>query len=65
MWTDGDIEELHQMADKIGLSRRYFQNKKLLKHYDLTERRRKEAIKNGAIELNRRESVESWQKLRS
>jgi len=35
LFTDGNIEELHEFAQKIGLKREWFQNKKLLKHYDL------------------------------
>lgn len=44
------VEELHEMADKIGLKREWFQDKKD-PHYDLTKSRREEAIKNGAIVL--------------
>jgi hypothetical protein len=48
MWTDGDIEELHQMAEKIGLKRKYFQDKPKFPHYDIIPSKRKLAIKNGA-----------------
>lgn len=49
--NDKDIEPLHQLAEKIGLRRQYFQNKKGFPHYDLIESKRKLAIKNGATEL--------------
>jgi allophanate hydrolase subunit 1 len=48
------IEELHQMADKIGISRRWFQDKKY-KHYDICKSKRSLAISYGAIEINRKQ----------
>ena len=53
LWAD-TLEELHAMADKIGLKRKWFQDKPTLQHYDLTVSRRKLAIENGAIELDRK-----------
>lgn len=44
------LEELHVMAETIGLSRGWFQDKKRLPHYDLTVSRRAAALKAGAIE---------------
>lgn len=44
------LEELHQMAETIGLSRGWFQDKKRLPHYDLTIGRRAAALRAGAIE---------------
>ena len=51
------LDELHEMADKIGLKRNWFQlsKGKEMPHYDLTEKRRKLAVRNGAKEINRRE----------
>jgi len=51
MICDGDLEELHEMAKKIGLKRSYFQcpPKVSLPHYDLTPSKRELAIKHGAI----------------
>ena len=43
-----DIESLHKMADKIGVARRHFQDKKL-PHYDVCKAKRELAIKNGAV----------------
>lgn len=48
MYADSE-EELHEMAQKIGMKRAWFQEKRL-KHYDLLPRRREEAIKCGAID---------------
>lgn len=48
--TDGNIEKLHQMAQKIGLKKSYFQNHAFLPHYDLIPSKRELAFKNGAIE---------------
>lgn len=45
--TDG---ELHAMADKIGVSRRWFQGD----HYDIAKSKRALAIKHGAIALPKR-----------
>lgn len=44
LWTDGDIEELHKFAQKIGLKRSWFQDKKNFPHYDLVASKRFYAI---------------------
>lgn len=46
--TDAGLEELHAMAQRIGLKREWFQNKPRFPHYDLTPRRRGLAIQHGA-----------------
>ncbi len=52
------LEELHDMAEKIGMKRSWFQdNGQSAEHYDLVESRRKAAIKLGAKELTSREQV--------
>lgn len=58
-------EELHVMADNIGLKRSWFQNKpmELCPHYDLVASKRKLAVQNGAIELNRNEAVNKWREI--
>lgn len=48
-----DIEELHEMAGKIGLKREWFQDHELHPHYDLRASKRKLAVQNGAIEVDR------------
>ena len=60
MFTYDDVEGLHVLAARIGLKRSWFQNKKGrdFPHYDLTENKRREAVKNGAIEITRRQFSE-------
>jgi hypothetical protein len=58
--TDGELEELHRMVDKIGVSRRYFQNKgtdSMTPHYDICKSKKMLAIKYGAIELSDKEII--------
>ena len=53
MITDGNEEELHQMAEKLGLKRKWFQGD----HYDLTPSKRALAVKLGAREVSSRDLV--------
>ena len=46
--TADTVDELHAMADKIGLKRKWFQ-KKSIPHYDICQSKRSEAITNGVI----------------
>lgn len=55
---DTDLEVLHQFAERIGLSRRWFQDHPLHPHYDLRPGRRGMAVKHGAVEVSSREFVE-------
>lgn len=49
----GDTEEeLHQLAATIGLQRRWFQQKHV-RHYDVSKGKRFQAIRHGAIALDR------------
>ena len=61
---DDGIESLHSFAWKIGLSRHWFQSEPgKMPHYDLTEFRRMAAVRLGAKECSRRETVDhmnSW-----
>lgn len=50
MFADS-VEELHEFANKIGMRREWFQDKKL-PHYDLTAKRRQLAMQYGAIEVD-------------
>lgn len=52
-----DRESLHAMADKIGVARRWFQNKPGFPHYDICKVKRAEAVRLGAVEADRREFV--------
>lgn len=53
MTTDGDLEELHLFAKKIGMKREWFQPSPpaSVPHYDLTAKRREAAVAQGAEEL--------------
>lgn len=49
-------EELHEMADKIGILRKWHQYPGTYKsHYDISLIKKKLAIENGAIEVTRKE----------
>lgn len=48
--TDGDLEELHAFAQRIGLRRGWF-DAHSIPHYDLTSGKREEAVRAGAFEL--------------
>lgn len=48
--TADTFAELHEMADKLGLKRSWFQNHPRYPHYDLTKNKRKQAIAAGAVE---------------
>lgn len=50
------VEELHTMADKIGVARKWFQSKRF-PHYDICKSKRAVAVKLGAVEINRRQFV--------
>jgi hypothetical protein len=50
------IEELHQMVDKIGVNRKWFQTKnQRFPHYDICLAKKKLAIQNGAKEVRWRD----------
>lgn len=51
------LEELHAMADAIGVARRWFQDKPRFPHYDICLSKRALAVKNGAIEVTTRQLV--------
>lgn len=60
-------EELHAFALKIGMKRSWFQISKgpsEVPHYDLTAKKRAEAIKSGAIEIDRKKLYELMKKHR-
>lgn len=58
LFTDElDLVSLHALAQKIGLKRAWFQDKKSIPHYDLTPSRRVKAVQAGAIEISWREAV--------
>lgn len=58
MFTDGPLEDLHAMAERIGMNRSWFQDEGDLPHYDLNPRRREAAVRAGAVECDKRKTVE-------
>ena len=58
MWADTP-DELHKMADSIGLKRCWFQNKKgkNFPHYDLSPHKRQQALNEGAQEKSLRQHL--------
>ena len=57
------LAELHAMADRIGLDRKWFQPYSS-PHYDLSLSRRKLALAAGAVEIERREVVDLIRRIR-
>ena len=55
MVTDGDLEELHEMARRIGIPPRGFQNHPRHPHYDLMASGRARAVAHGAQEVSTRD----------
>lgn len=51
------IEELHSMANKLGLKPSWFQNRKT-PHYDICKSMRLKALAYGAIEISNKETVQ-------
>ena len=52
------VEELHAMADAIGVQRKGFQNHGRFSHYDIAKSKRKQAVEMGAVEVSKREFVQ-------
>lgn len=48
-------DELHAMADRIGVARRWFQSDASWPHYDICKAMRAKAVRAGAIEKTNRE----------
>ena len=44
-----DLEELHAMADEIGVARKHFQDKPGRPHYDICQSKRSLALQHGAL----------------
>lgn len=60
------LHELHDMADKIGVARKWFQgvDKAGTAHYDICLAKRKLAIEAGAVEVDRPKLVELIRRIR-
>ena len=48
-----DRDELHRMADRLGVPRRFFQDHPVRWHYDLPAHVRAEALRQGAVAVDR------------
>lgn len=57
------LEELHAMADAIGMKRQWFQPRSF-PHYDVCLMRRRQALELGAVEIDRRGLALLLRKLR-
>lgn len=55
--TDGPLEDLHAFAARLGLRRAWFQEHRLMPHYDLTAGRREAALAAGAVFVSAREQI--------
>jgi len=58
------VDELHMMADKLGLKREWFQPKST-PHYDICQAKRKKAIEFGAIEIDMHQTAALIKRLRN
>lgn len=58
------LEELHAMADKIGVARRHFQPGST-PHYDVCQAKACDAVLAGAVVVNRRQLVTVIRRLRT
>ena len=57
------LKELHEMADKIGLKRSWFQSESSIPHYDLCQSKRAIAIDLGAQIISNRQlagMIKDW-----
>lgn len=57
-------DELHAMADRIGVARRWFQARASFPHYDVCKSKRAIAVAAGAIECDRNAFVAHMRRLR-
>ena len=57
LFCDGDLQELHAFAVALGLRLEWFQNGAALPHYDLTRRKREQAVRAGAVPVDRQRLV--------
>jgi hypothetical protein len=57
MTDETELDELHDMARKLGLYATWFQRDPLHPHYDLTATKRRQAIRLGAIPVSAVEIV--------
>ena len=58
-------EELHAMADKIGIKKKWYQSNASFPHYDICKSKRALAIEHGAVEVTSRQLVQVIRKIKS
>jgi uncharacterized protein DUF4031 len=58
-------QELHAMADKIGVRRKWYQGHASTPHYDICKSKRELAVRNGAVEVDRKKAVEIIRRIRA
>lgn len=59
LFSDADVDELHAFAERMGMRRERFQDKRI-PHYDLTPTRRRLAVACGAVKVDLRQAVDLW-----
>jgi len=59
LFTDADLDELHAFAERMGMKREWFHDRRI-PHYDLTPSCRRLAVSCGAVEVDLREAVYLW-----
>lgn len=61
-------KELHEMADRIGVARKWFQDPRMMNvsapHYDICKSKRRLAVAAGAIECERNDFVAAVRRIR-
>lgn len=57
MYAD-TLEELHELAERIGMWREWFQSDRRLPHYDLHRKQREKALALGVVEHTRRQMTD-------
>lgn len=63
LFCNGNLDELHTFAVKLGLRREWFQKHAAMPHYDLTRAKRQQALCLGAIPADRRTEglwIKTW-----
>ena len=58
------LDELHEMADRIGVNRKWFQNNSLHPHYDISLGKKMMAIEFGARQIDSKELIKIIQEKR-
>lgn len=58
------LDELHAMADRIGIRRKWFQSQSSTPHYDICKAKRALAVKAGAVECGLHEFVDHMRRVR-